>query len=256
MRLKKHRFLALTVLAFAVLFGFGPLTARASGLVVTPGDGIMFDISNMTPGDKASAKLSITNTHDNPIRLSVRAVDLHDDITEGKDLAEALIVKVYENGAILPGFPPLRAYPIDENYIYDLGVFSGGSARSFVFEVELPAWTGNEYLRTSARLRWVFEGDGLPAFDAEPILISKDDGASVGEENQPLGVPDIKGSVRAAETPAEPIIQLRPDDSALGVPSEMPVTGEAPLWPDMLLGAALTLFGGVILLGRRRKGIK
>ncbi len=203
------------------------LRGDASGLVLLPPGGKLFDLQNMVPGDTRTAKLTINNSYN-------RYYDLwmHAEIVENPEpglLAQLVLTAKLGDETIYEG--SAEGFPSSANKLH-LGRFQPGQGGELTAAVHLPGpETGNEYQGTTARVNWIFTAQA-----------SGGGGGGGGgdyyyyEPEPPGGAPE-----------GEQELVIEPER-----PGVMPKTGVAVPYPYYLFGG-LALLSGTLLFRKTKR---
>ncbi len=214
------------------------LVGKASGLLLVPPEGMLFNLMNMNPGDNRHATLSIKNDYSKWCDLWLRA--------EGRTDQEPGLLEQLELTVMYKGTQLYKGSMTDfgKGNIY-LGRYSPGDKGDLLASVYLPGpETNNCFQGKSANVKWIFTARaGIPP-EEPPIEPPVE--PPVEPPIEPPVEPPVEPSV---ESPEE--IEIVPEPVPLVSP-KMPKTGEESPYPYYVLGG-VALLGGVSLAGLRRR---
>jgi len=223
------------------------LSGTGSGLVVSPSDPYLFDLSNMNPGDFVDRTLVIENNYSRPFTLYLTAQKVVSE--EGKkDLSEKLNLRVTLRGTeIYNG--GMADFATSAVY---LGVFNPGAREELVATVNLPGpETGNEYQGATATILWTFtaqsSGEEPPEYPPEEEEVPEEE---IPEEEVPLVPPEEVPEEEVPEVPPE-VVEIPEEEVPKQEPKPLPKTGEISHWLFYGAGGAMVFCG--LVLGLKKK---
>jgi LPXTG-motif cell wall-anchored protein len=212
--------IGLSLLVLGVLFHSFPsqgyaedleLIGKDIGLVVEPRNTRLFDLTNLNPGDRKSAKLTIKNSYNKPFNLYMRAEKIGDKLEGGVDLFDLLSITVVLRGEeIYKG--PIKDFA-ESNIL--LGKIRSGDIEKLVATIYLPGpETRNEYQGKEVEVKWIFIAESLSPPDEDDDKPDKP--IEILDKEPPKGEPEVP------EHPVEEPVD-EPIDEPIDEPAEEPV---------------------------------
>lgn len=217
----------IVILSFFFLFFTSPvfaneLTIQRKGLEfeVIPQDQELINISNMSPGDEVTSKLTIMNNFENEVEVYFRAERLDKAPGEGEpDLYKQIQMTVKLDGDVVD-YGPMSNIATGSGIL--LGVFQAEESQEMEVTATLPGQgTGNEFMGLSHKNKFIFTVSG------EEIVI-------IDDEDIPLG-----GAIFPPRV-------IEDEEVPLG-PAKLPKTGASSMSLFYILGAGMILVGGAII---------
>lgn len=152
----------LTALPAAAVTTGIEVIGEATGLVLTPAGGSLFDFGNMNPGDTRQGTIKLKNNYSRWYHLWLRAGDI---TAEEPSLFEVMeLTVVYRDKVLYRGL--VEDFAGEPIY---LGRFQPGESGELAVTVHLPGpETGNEYQGKSASVKWIFTAQASEEIVVEP----------------------------------------------------------------------------------------
>ncbi len=188
----------------------------SSGFVLVSEGGKLFDLRRISPGDKITRTLKITNNYSKPFTLYMRAERIGDEPTGANLLKQLRLTISYQGEAIYrgPATGSNSKKPGDVGDItsnISLGKFDSSESRNLVATIKLPGpETGNEFQNTTADVRWIFTAQ------------TSEKGGGGGGEGKEEEEPPEESTVEVEE---EPVLEGEPE------PLEVEVMGKPGIPP-------------------------
>lgn len=233
------------------------------GLIIEPSGEKLFDLSNLNPGDRKSAKLTIKNNYEDPFNLYMTAEKVGE--IEKIDLFDQLELEItYQEDKIFEGI--IKDFATEN---ISLGKIDRGDIEELEAEIHLPgSETGNEFQGKSLEVKWIFTAESKSSGDSTDDDDDDNDDNDNGrkrrkdrnddtreeeieeeiiiQEEIPQGVPKNIEKVKAQNV--EEIIEIQ-EEVPQGIPL-MPKTGEDI--PIVMYSIGIIAILGGVAIGKRK----
>ncbi|WP_026896142.1 hypothetical protein [Clostridiisalibacter paucivorans] len=229
------------------------------GLIIEPSGEKLFDLSNLNPGDRKSAKLTIKNNYEDPFNLYMTAEKVGE--IEKIDLFDQLELEItYQGDKIFEGI--IKDFATEN---ISLGKIDRGDIEELEAEIHLPgSETGNEFQGKSLEVKWIFTAESKSSGDnTDDDDDDNDNGRKrrkdrnddtreeieeeiIIQEEIPQGVPKNIEKVKAQNV--EEIIEIQ-EEVPQGIPL-MPKTGEDI--PIVMYSIGIIAILGGVAIGKRK----